>query len=74
MLQGGSDDEGGEGANPEEEVPIVGSSNLPIVPTVTGEEDETTIISIRAKLYAMAEGKWQERGVGQLKLNKGIFN
>eukprot|EP00026_Physarum_polycephalum_P007437 Phypoly_transcript_07497.p1 GENE.Phypoly_transcript_07497~~Phypoly_transcript_07497.p1 ORF type:complete len:467 (+),score=152.01 Phypoly_transcript_07497:61-1401(+) len=67
----GSDDEGdGEGANPEEEVPITGPSKLPIIPTVTGEEDETTIFSIRAKLYAMAEGKWQERGVGQLKLNK----
>jgi len=66
----GSDDEGGEEANVEEEVAITGPSKLPLVPVVTGEEDETTLYSVRAKLYAMNEGKWQERGVGQLKLNQ----
>lgn len=37
----------------------------------TGEEDEDTVYSTRAKLFVMeSEGGWKERGVGQLKLNK----
>jgi len=68
----GSDDEaGGEGdASVEEEVPITGPSKLPLVAVVTGEEDENTLYNVRAKLFVMTEGKWQERGVGQLKLNQ----
>lgn len=43
---------------------------LPAVPVVTGEEDETTLHSVRAKLFAFEENAWKERGVGQLKLNR----
>ncbi|ORX35906.1 hypothetical protein BD324DRAFT_629508 [Kockovaella imperatae] len=36
----------------------------------TGEEDESPVHSVRAKLYVMqADGGWRERGVGTLKLN-----
>lgn len=35
----------------------------------TGEEDETTLFSSRAKLYAFEKGEWKERGVGTFKLN-----
>lgn len=35
----------------------------------TGEEDEVTLFSTRAKLYVF-EGGWKERGTGIIKLNK----
>lgn len=36
----------------------------------TGEEDEESIHSIRAKLYTMAEDQsWKERGTGTLRVN-----
>ncbi|KAI9736285.1 MAG: hypothetical protein M1834_001171 [Cirrosporium novae-zelandiae] len=35
----------------------------------TGEEDEETLFSCRAKLYHFEKGEWKERGVGTLKLN-----
>jgi Ran-binding protein 3 len=34
----------------------------------TGEEDETTVFSVRAKLYFF-DREWKERGVGTIKLN-----
>ncbi|KAF6767654.1 Ran binding domain protein [Kalmanozyma brasiliensis GHG001] len=38
--------------------------------TKTGEEDEESIHSIRAKLYTMAEDQsWKERGTGTLRVN-----
>ncbi|GAK68088.1 pH domain-like protein [Moesziomyces antarcticus] len=38
--------------------------------TKTGEEDEETIHSIRAKLYTMADDQsWKERGTGTLRVN-----
>jgi hypothetical protein len=36
---------------------------------VTGEEDEETIHHVRAKLYALCQNQWKERGTGLLKLN-----
>ncbi|KAK4050512.1 hypothetical protein OIO90_005095 [Microbotryomycetes sp. JL221] len=36
---------------------------------VTGEENDELVHSVRAKLYAMHEGSWVERGTGLLKLN-----
>ncbi|GJN91575.1 hypothetical protein Rhopal_004598-T1 [Rhodotorula paludigena] len=38
--------------------------------TVTGEEEEELLHSVRAKLFAMSEGQWAERGTGVLKLNE----
>ncbi|KPV78508.1 uncharacterized protein RHOBADRAFT_50967 [Rhodotorula graminis WP1] len=38
--------------------------------TVTGEEEERLLHSVRCKLYAMNEGQWAERGTGNLKLNE----
>ena len=35
----------------------------------TGEEDEETVFSHRAKLYMIVNKEWKERGVGNLKLN-----
>ncbi|EFA79537.1 hypothetical protein PPL_07588 [Heterostelium album PN500] len=48
-------------------VPIL--QNLQPVQIVTGEEDEKTICSAKAKLYILNE-TYKERGVGLLKLNK----
>jgi RanBP1 domain len=37
---------------------------------VTGEEDEDTVFSIRAKLYVLSDQQvWKERGTGTLKVN-----
>ncbi|KIJ55473.1 hypothetical protein M422DRAFT_220165 [Sphaerobolus stellatus SS14] len=36
---------------------------------MTGEEDEDTEFQLRAKLFKLVQGNWQERGVGVLKLN-----
>jgi len=36
---------------------------------MTGEEDEITQHSVRAKLYCLDNQAWKERGVGTLKLN-----
>ncbi|KAG9296516.1 hypothetical protein G9A89_015108 [Geosiphon pyriformis] len=36
---------------------------------LTGEEDELTLFSSRAKLHCMDGNIWKERGVGQIKLN-----
>jgi Ran-binding protein 3 len=35
----------------------------------TGEEEEETIFSCRAKLFHFEEKQWKERGVGSLKVN-----
>ncbi|KAF8579940.1 hypothetical protein K439DRAFT_1663031 [Ramaria rubella] len=35
----------------------------------TGEEEERTEHQVRAKLFALEDGLWKERGVGTLKLN-----
>jgi Ran-binding protein 3 len=35
----------------------------------TGEEDEETIFTCRAKLFHFEEKQWKERGVGNLKIN-----
>lgn len=35
----------------------------------TGEEDETTIFEIRARLFEFGEKEWKERGVGVFKIN-----
>lgn len=37
--------------------------------TITGEEDEEILHSVRSKLYAMVDGAWVERGAGPFKLN-----
>lgn len=37
---------------------------------VTGEEDEMTLHSIRAKLYVLRDGSWKERGTGQVRINR----
>lgn len=48
----------------------------PIVPlpaevkVTTGEEDESTIFSSRAKLFRFVEKQWKERGLGEMKLLK----
>lgn len=37
---------------------------------ITGEEEEDTVFSIRAKLYILSDQKqWKERGTGPLKVN-----
>ena len=37
---------------------------------ITGEENERTLFSVRAKLYVLNEQKqWKEKGIGPLKLN-----
>lgn len=42
----------------------------PDVELTTGEEEEETVASARAKLYMMAENQvWKERGTGAIKLN-----
>ena len=41
---------------------------LPIVPTVTGEENEDCILKMKAKLYRFRDDEWKERGLGCLKL------
>ncbi|XP_053601362.1 E3 SUMO-protein ligase RanBP2-like [Plodia interpunctella] len=48
----------------------------PIVPlpaevkVTTGEEDECTIFSSRAKLFRFVDKQWKERGIGEIKLLK----
>lgn len=45
-------------------------SYIPFATAKTGEEDEESIHSIRAKLYTMAEDQsWRERGTGTLRVN-----
>lgn len=49
---------------------------VPIIPlpeeviVTTGEENETTLFSARAKLYRFADKEWKERGIGKVKLLK----
>jgi len=40
----------------------------------TGEEDEVTLYSHRAKLFRFLDGEWKERGVGDIKIlhNEGL--
>jgi len=70
--EGGSDDEGddNESATLPEPEPTGAPTVLPQVAVVTGEEEEDTLHSVRAKLFAMENQAWKERGVGQLKLNR----
>lgn len=37
---------------------------------ITGEEDETELFRARCKLFVLENSKWNERGVGYLKLNR----
>lgn len=65
------DAEGGELA-PEEDCkaefkPLV---QLEEVETTTGEEDESTLLEMKSKLYRFDSGEWKERGVGPVKLLK----
>ncbi|KAI5286271.1 hypothetical protein KEM54_006918 [Ascosphaera aggregata] len=46
-----------------------GDSRFQHQKTSTGEEEETTVFSCRAKLFYFAEGEWKERGAGALKIN-----
>lgn len=64
--------EGDEGANPEEECqaefkPVV---QLDEVETSTGEEEETSLLELKCKLYRFDTGsnEWKERGIGFVKL------
>jgi len=41
---------------------------LPVVVTLTGEENEDCIYKARAKLYRFRDEEWKERGLGALKL------
>ena len=49
---------------------------VPVIPlpaevaVTTGEEDETTLFSARAKLFRFADKEWKERGIGNVKLLK----
>jgi len=45
--------------------------DLPSEPVKTGEEDESHVFQVRAKLFVLStdEHKWVERGVGNLRLN-----
>lgn len=49
----------------------VEKSDLPNLPVHTGEEDETHAFQSKAKLFILdtAANKWNERGLGQLRLN-----
>ncbi|KAK4528305.1 hypothetical protein GAYE_SCF54G6242 [Galdieria yellowstonensis] len=52
------------------DVPI--EAKEPILPeqkTVTGEEEEETLLRIRGKLYSLEDKQWKEKGVGQLRVN-----
>ncbi|KAF0496001.1 hypothetical protein F8M41_021086 [Gigaspora margarita] len=61
----------GKDSDAEEEVPFgTGARHLQEQEVITGEEDEITRHTVRAKLFCMDRGhQWKERGVGMLKLN-----
>lgn len=42
----------------------------------TGEENEETLFSCKAKLFSMSKGQedWTEKGIGQLKVNEGLYH
>ena len=44
--------------------------SLPEVETRTGEEDESVVCDLRAKLYRFVDNQWKERGLGQIKILK----
>ncbi|CAG8493617.1 5820_t:CDS:2 [Diversispora eburnea] len=60
-----------EGDDVEKEVPFRTGTQplLQELEVSTGEENEVTLHSVRAKLYCMDGSVWKERGVGILKLN-----
>jgi Ran-binding protein 3 len=45
------------------------SSKLMMTTAATGEENDETLFSIRSKLYILEEGRYRERGIGQVKIN-----
>ncbi|XP_059487715.1 E3 SUMO-protein ligase RanBP2-like [Neocloeon triangulifer] len=67
---GGAEDSDGEVENDEGDhihfTPIIPLPDA--VEVVTGEEDEETLYSHRAKLYRWANGEWKERGLGDIKI------
>ncbi|KAF4631872.1 hypothetical protein G7Y89_g6257 [Cudoniella acicularis] len=74
----GSDDDNseGEGASDDEESGHIASEDkkkakVTKVPIEDGESGETTLLQLRAKLFALEskEAGWKERGVGTLKIN-----
>lgn len=47
------------------------SDNSPAVDHVSGEEDETTVFTMKGvTLYTIADGKWKESGKGTFKINQ----
>jgi len=40
--------------------------DLPVMPAVTGEEEEEEVAKFRTKIYRF-KGEWKERGVGELR-------
>jgi len=42
--------------------------DLPEVPKMTGEEEETVLGEFRCKLYRWRNKEWKERGLGDLKI------
>ena len=43
--------------------------DLPEIPTVTGEEEEEAVITMKSKIYRWRK-EWKESGVGELKILK----
>ncbi|KAH6673780.1 hypothetical protein B0J14DRAFT_591584 [Halenospora varia] len=64
----GTDDEESSHANHEEKKKVAKIAKVPIE---DGESGETTLLQLRAKLFALdsKEAGWKERGVGTLKIN-----
>ncbi|RHZ80748.1 hypothetical protein Glove_132g200 [Diversispora epigaea] len=60
-----------ENENDMEEVPFGTETQTKFheLEVLTGEENEATGHSVRAKLYCLDEQTWKERGVGTLRLN-----
>ncbi len=65
------DEEGEEDEDVQKEV--VGNwkiVDLPVIPVVTGEEQEEELAKFRSKIYRFRKQEWKERGVGELRFLK----